>query len=275
MNAPGLSQPAATVKVRFYGQLFRSDMGDYPVGDSFLIGERELGPIPGYASTTTPGDAPNWLVAVQAFDPQAFAKTRNGGVYVRFWVVVWMEDAAGNLVQEMAGHGLTADPQLATINTMGDVAVEPYSNNVGTFKQVFYVQGPAGLAGPVVAASEPPTLALASLVAVPPTPSPPAAGPLGKHLLTTVIGNGAAAQEAVQVRYYDGDPAHGGRLFDWELIPYLAAGAQYVNRVMYTPQACGERTIYVTAGLGTGEVSNSTQIANVPCVMILPIIGKN
>ena len=32
---------------------------------------------------------------------------------------------------------------------MGDVAVEPYSNNVGTFKQVFYVQGPAGRAGQV------------------------------------------------------------------------------------------------------------------------------
>ena len=79
----------------------------------------------------------------------------------------------------------------------------------------------------------------------------------------------------MQVRYYDGDPAHGGKLFDWELIPYIAAGSQYVNRVVYTPQSCGARTIYVTAKLGTGEVSNSTQIANVPCVMILPIIGKN
>jgi hypothetical protein len=39
MDDPSLAQKAASVKVRFYGQLFRSDAGEYPVGGSFLIGE--------------------------------------------------------------------------------------------------------------------------------------------------------------------------------------------------------------------------------------------
>lgn len=56
-------------------------------------------------------------------------------------------------------------------------------------------------------------------------------------------------------------------------IPHIAAGSQHVNRVTYTPQSCGARTIYVTAQLASGAVSNSIQIANTPCAMILPIIG--
>ena len=148
MDAPTLAQKAARVHVRFYGQVFRSDEGEYPVGSSFLIGETTLAPIPGFASTTTPGDPPNWRMAVQTFDPAAFAQTKNGNVYLRFWVLAWMEDAAGNPVQEMAGHGLAANPAREKIGVMGDVKVEPYSNNVGSFKQVFYIQDPnAGAAG--------------------------------------------------------------------------------------------------------------------------------
>lgn len=296
MNAPNLAHKAAAVKVRFYGQLFESSSGDYPVGDSFLIGERDLAPIAGFASATTPGNVPNWSMAVQAFDPSAFVQTQKGEVYVRFWVVVWMEDGAGNLVPEMPGHGLTADPRQAAIATMGDVPIEPYSNNVGTFKQTFYVQDPGATtnatrasnssnssgsnAAPgqaltqVSAAGGPPTLTLAILQVVPPTP-PLSVGPLGKHMVTTTIAGGATAEDAVQVLYYDGDPAHGGKLFDWELIPHIAAGSQYVNRVTYTPQSCGTHTIYVTAQLAAGEISRSTEIANTPCVMVLPIIGKN
>lgn len=126
--------------MRFYGQLFESEKGVFPVGGSFLIGEQNLAPIPGFASTTTPGDVPNWSMAVQPFDPTAFVATQKGGVYVRFWVVVWMEDLYGNLLGETPGHGLLSNPSVAEFTTMGDVPVEPYSNNVGSFKQTFFVQ---------------------------------------------------------------------------------------------------------------------------------------
>jgi hypothetical protein len=279
MNDPGLAQQAAKVRVRFYGQLFRSDSGEYPVGESFLIGERELGPLPGFASDTTPGNIPNWTVAVQEFSPQNFTQTQNGDVYVRFWVVVWMEDAGGNLVAEMAGHGIEANPRLETITTMGDIQTEPYSNNVGSLKQIFYVQ-PAnsdGAAGertaPAPSAAAALSLTLDTLQIVAPVPPPTASGLRGKHQVSVTLRNGPAAGPLVLV-YYDGDPEAGGRAFEWEMIPHLKAGAQYVNRVTYTPQACGERTIYVVAQMGGEEFIGTTTVENVPCTVILPIIGK-
>ena len=281
MDAPNLAQKAAVVRVRFYGQLFESEKGVFPVGGSFLIGEQNLAPIPGFASTTTPGDVPNWSMAVQPFDPTAFVATQKGGVYVRFWVVVWMEDLYGNLLGETPGHGLLSNPSVAEFTTMGDVPVEPYSNNVGSFKQTFFVQAPGaaagraanGAAGQVVAA-EPPTVTLAAMQVVAPTP-PLSVGPLGKHQVTATIRSGAEAEDAVEVLYYDGDPANGGKLFEWELLPHIAAGSQYVNSVTYNPQSCGAHTIYVTARLASGEVTSSTQIPNTPCTLVLPIIGKN
>lgn len=107
-------------------------------------------------------------------------------------------------------------------------------------------------------------------------PTPPlSVGPLGKHQVTATIRSGAEAEDAVEVLYYDGDPANGGKLFEWELLPHIAAGSQYVNRVTYNPQSCGAHTIYVTARLASGEVTSSTQIPNTPCTLVLPIIGKN
>jgi hypothetical protein len=283
MNDPDLSQKAAKIRVRFYGQVFRSESGEYPVGESFLIGERELGPLPGFASDTTPGNLPNWTTAVQDFSPQNFSQTQNGNVYVRFWVVVWMEDAGGNLVAEMAGHGLKANPRLGTVTTMGDIQVEPYSNNVGSLKQVFYVR-PANAAGgaqggvsarsaPALEAGAALSLTLDTLQIVTPVPPPTASGLRGKHQVTVTLSNGPHAGPLVLV-YYDGDPAAGGQAFEWEMIPHLEAGAQYVNRVTYTPQACGERAIYVVAQMGGEEVVERTTVENVACTMILPIIGK-
>lgn len=269
MNAPFLAQKAAKVKVRFYGQLFRSDTGDYPVGDSFLIGERELEPIPGFASATTPGDVPNWSLAVQPFNPTSFAQTSDGNVYVRFWVVVWMEDAAGNLVPEMAGHGLTASPAAAPFNTLGDVQVEPYSNNVGTFKQVYYVQAANPQPEQSMSAGVPPTFTVTTSLTVLPTPTLP-----GRRQMTVTLRSGSNTLSPLQLAFYDGDPAQGGRLFDWELVPYVASGATFVNRVSYTPLACGVHTLYVVARTPNGEFVNSTRVEDTPCYVILPWVAK-
>jgi hypothetical protein len=274
MDAPTLVQKAARVHVRFYGQVFRSDEGEYPEGNSFLIGETTLAPIPGFASTTTPGDPPNWRMATVTFNPSAFAQTRNGNVYLRFWVAAWMEDGSGNLVQEMAGHGLTANPAKSTIHTMGNVRVEPYSNNVGSLKQVFYIQDPNALSptsAGAVRAGAAPTLTLAADLVVPPVQ--PAGGLRGKHLLTTTITAGDELQ-ALQLVYFDGDPTQGGQPFDWESVPYIAAGATYVNRVTYTPQQCGRRTVFVVARMGNEEVTASTDAASTQCVWMLPVIWK-
>jgi hypothetical protein len=279
MDAATLAQPAAAVKVRFYGQLFRADEGEYPIGESFLIGEDTLAPLPGFASTTTPGDPPNRAVALETFSPADFEQTREGDVYVRFWVAVWMEDENGALVQEMEAHGLTADPGDLTITTMGDVPVQPYSNNVGTFKQVFYVQ-PAGGSGAQAAsgalgASAAPTLTLAVEQTQPPqAPLPTMAGPLGKYLVTATLDGGSEPLSAVQLFYSEGPLSGPSDTFDWEHVPYVGAGKRFVNAVIYTPPACGVRKLNVVTLVGTQEIMNSTTVVNVPCVAILPFIGN-
>ena len=274
MDSTRLAQPADHVKVRIYGQLFDSIEGQYPEGESFLIGETTLAPIPGFASTTTPGDQPNWRMATVTFDPLAFPQTQKGNVFLRFWVVTWMEDEENQLVAEMAGHGLTGDPAQLSINTLGDVPVEAYSNNAGTYKQVFYLQDPNVVPGSAGAAAAGPfTVTLASLQTAPPTP-PLQAGPLGKYLVTATVHNGGGAQPSVQLIYYDGDPAQGGTPFDWEFLPYVGSGAQFVSRVTYSPQACGDRTVYVTAIAGTQQTTAAIKIPNVQCTIVLPLINK-
>lgn len=74
------------------------------------------------------------------FNPADYDQTLNGGVIVRFWVVVYMLDADGNLVEEMADHGLTAIPDVPNLTGPDDVPIQFHSNNVGVFKQVFQVQ---------------------------------------------------------------------------------------------------------------------------------------
>jgi hypothetical protein len=172
---------------------------------------------------------------------------------------------------------------------LGNVAVEPYSNNAGTLQQVFYVQSATGQAtgqltrqatGQATGATTLPaststglTMTMGALQIVAPLKPPTMGGPRGKHQVTTVVKNGQSAGPLVLV-YYDGDPAQGANPFEWEMIPYIAPGAQYVNRVTYTPQACGQRTIYTVAQQGSVETTQRMTIENVPCTLILPVIGK-
>ena len=115
------------------------------------------------------------------------------------------------------------------------------------------------------------TLDARQLVA--PLKPPTMGGPRGKHQVTAVVKNGPNAGPLILV-YYDGSPEQGGKAFEWAMIPYVAAGAQYVNRVTYTPQACGRRTIYVVAHRGSEEASQIMTVENVPCTLILPWISR-
>lgn len=124
---------------------------------------------------------------MQPFNPAAFAPTQGGDVYLRFWVLVWMEDSGGNLVQEMAGHGLAASPAEGTITKLGDVQVQPYSNNAGTFKQVIYIQDASAGAQPSVAAAAAPAF---TMTAVPLAGVTGAA--FGKQIVTVTVDGGAA-----------------------------------------------------------------------------------
>jgi hypothetical protein len=138
--------PAGTqVHAQFYAQVYENAR---PVGDSFMIGEAVLGPLPGFNSASTNGTVPNWALASTTFDTGAFDQTKNGDVYLIFWVVVWIQDGQGNILPELPGHGLTSGspppgcpfpPPICPPNPSSpapytqitDVPIEDYSNNVG------------------------------------------------------------------------------------------------------------------------------------------------
>ena len=118
------------VRVRFYGQPLDHTQHQF-MGNSFLIGEETLNPIPGF-NTDTGGDAPNWVFARATFDTSNYANT-----YLVFWVVVWMENN-GQLVSEIEGHGLQSIPD-TNVTSIAQIPIENFSNNVGFYKQPFFV----------------------------------------------------------------------------------------------------------------------------------------
>ena len=244
-----VDMPAGTqVHVRFYGQVY--DNGNL-VGNSFLIGEDVIGPIPGFNSTSTNGEAPNWALAGKTFDT-----TGRADQYLIFWVLVWMLDSQGNLLPELEGHGLTQNPAPLTFAQITEVPTEPYSNNVGLYgyNSPFYVAAPdSALAGPPVKEGD---LAIDRL-SIPTTPILLD----GKTKISAHLNAGDTHLGSLLVAFYDGHPQQGGTIFDVQMIPHLRPNALYQSRVFFRPQTCGAHTIGVVAGPATAApVTASTTL---------------
>lgn len=259
---------ATSVNVMFYAQAFDLGAGN-PSGPSFVVGGTSVPSIPGFASRTTPGNVPNWVLAKVSFNPADYSVTQGGNVHLRFWVLVYMTDANGGLVDEMIDHGLTALPDVPNLTAPDQAPIEPYSNNVGVYKQLFYVKPltPAQVAADQVLT---PALALDGIASL----RLESAMVLKHQLSTTVRNAGTAPMQPLYLFYYEGDPAAGGRLYDWEMIPYMAPGGAHVNRIVYTPQACGSRTVYVVASGGGVRDTEAVTVEGRSCRQYLPIIGK-
>ena len=67
------------------------------MGDSVLIDQVAIDPLPGFNSPNSP-DTPNWTTATAALDTTGLDDT-----FQIFWVLVWVEDGAGNMIQELNG----------------------------------------------------------------------------------------------------------------------------------------------------------------------------
>jgi hypothetical protein len=233
-----------TVHTRFYGTRWNNN-DNTAIGSSFLIGESVTGPIPAFNTDTT---NLNWqLVAI----PKPFDTTNFADQYLAFWVVVWMEDVAGNLVGELPGHGLTAVP--GELKSFADVAPfeQTYDNNVGFYKSAFYVfPKPSEL--PVAkkkpgSAKPGPAFEMAS-----PTVSAHKIE-RGERIVvdSSLVTGDQPIDGGTTVRFYDGDPRKGGKAFDLERIPYLRASDRYRVNVPFTPNECGPHHLFVAASRGT------------------------
>ena len=234
--------PGSTVHVRFYGQEWDKDKADF-TGAAFVIDEVLLDPIPPFNPSS---GEPNWVLASTTLDTTSYADQ-----YLIFWVVVWMEQN-GKLVPETTGHGLTAIPGATTAPTA--VAIERYSNNVGFYKQPFFV-----CPKPCQRLSAPASAATAESLAVEKVEVAPNRVSIFENVtVTATLVAGESSLDGVLVVYYDGDPQQGGEAFDAELIPHIRANDAYVNRVKFRPRTCGPHTVFVVAqstATGTATVT--------------------
>jgi hypothetical protein len=245
--------PGATVKVRFYAQAWNNAASDFS-GESVLIAEQSLPPIPSFHASGGEGDPINWVWASTDFDTTGYDNQ-----YLIFWVVVWVEQN-GALAKEMPVHGLTSVP--GTLTSITDVPIESYSNNVGFYKQPIYIL-PASTASLDAAPAGPPEFWVESVSA---TDSDIVENE--KVGLKAVFRAGASDMRGITVTFFDGDPAQGGRAFEQEMIPFLPAGQGYAVRASWKPADCGSRTVFVES-YGEGVTALGELSIDVACQTVI------
>ncbi len=239
----------AKVHVQIYGQVFKNAS---LFGNSFLIGEDVIAPIPGFNSASNQGTLPNWSYASVNFDTTKYSDTQ-----LVFWVVTWMDDGT-NMITEMEGHGLTSSPAGQVYQQISNVPVELYSNNVGLYGTYspFTVAAPSHkqstrIGAPIEAES------LSIKLSGP--------GKVGSRMKVTITAknNGTADISNVPILFYLGDPAAGGKPFDIQRIPHLRQQSSISMRTFFIPEQAGQHTIYVQVGRTTAEVAHVSAVAKI------------
>jgi hypothetical protein len=223
-----LTETLGTPIVQFYGQPWNT-RDNTPDGNAFLIDQVELPTIPGYG-----GAQPNWVMAsTDKLDTAAY-----NDQFVVFWVFVWMQDANGNLIPEMPGHGITDIPGTFSSIIYADDYLEDYSNNVGLYHSVFYIAPLNSEPGAPVGAGD---LTIEQFAV-----EPKRALLNEKVSVSAMLHAGNQAIDGVSVKFYDGDPAQGGKLFDVENVAHIRANEGHQVRVPFRAETCGLHTLYVT-----------------------------
>ena len=264
----------STIKVRFYRQQVN---GTVPSGNSVLIEEVNLTPLPGFNSSSAPS-TPNWTTADTSFDTSGLGDTTH-----IFWVLVWAEDSNGALISELPGHGLSARP--GTLNTIADVPLEQvmyagasktFSNNVGYLHSRFYI-APADAPGNPFAD---PVLTIQDARVTPAETSP------GERVIVSadILSEGAAA-DGVHVQFfpdtaawqaYRQDPSlPPPRAFDVEMLPHIKAGETDHLEIPYRTAACGTQNILIVtqADPDAEPVTATATYSNGPCLTYFPVLG--
>ncbi len=227
------------VHVRFYAQQIDTLHEHRPVGDSILISEVKLAPIPPFSDDD---DAPlNWVLARTDFDTKGYDNN-----YLIFWVVVWIEDANGNLVPEIEGHGLTKI--LGDLKSLAGVEAETYSNNVGFYNSVFYVFPEQTVAEATNRDGQPATIDIAKTQV---SEKRVLQGQTVDISAQVLAGNNSAS--GVTALFYDGDPHAGGTVFGLERIPYIAQDGTYQVEAPYRAAACGKHELFIAVHEGTPD----------------------
>jgi hypothetical protein len=252
---------SATLHVQFYAQPWEvgqftpspSNSNDFAPAVFIGNGTTEAGgtpaPPPAFCGgVQSPGADPcaaepglstnNWEYVYATWDT-SLSVTANSAW--KIWAVVWVENE-GQLVAELPGHGLLSVPaENVQYNSLNDVPIELYSNNIGYFNQVFMVNAAATTLTSSSGSGTAKQLTIGRL-----TTRDNAA--IRRNIpITLLVPHQAAGGDidSVLAQYYDGDPARGGRLFDMQHIPRVALNSTYVDTASFQPSACGAHEIIV------------------------------
>lgn len=195
----------------------------------------------------------NWEYVYATWD------TSKGGITAdstwKFWAVVWVTDSNGNLVAEVPGHGLTAVPPAnVQYNSLADVPIEIYSNNLGFFNQTFDILPAVSATAVGQAAPVSKQLQIGKVTAR-------NNDAVTRYVPTAIIAPHIVLGDhidAVVTQYYDGDPKKGGTLFDTQLLPRVGPDVPYIDNARFTPKTCGTHQIFVRSSPTDGSARVAT-----------------
>ncbi len=233
----------SSVVVQFYGQPWDPTTLQ-PAGNAFLIDQVVLAPIPGFNSNSTGGTQPNWTTAsTTALDTAAYSDQ-----YLAFWAMVWMQDAQGNLIQEMPAHGLTGIPGTLDSIAAATPLLEPYSNNIGLYKSLFYIAPAAS----TLAATGTGKFSIDSV-----SVSPKRVRLNQEVQVRATLRAGGDHVRGISAVLYDRVGEGKRRAFEQELVSHIRANETHQVRVPFHPTECGTHTITLVTQ-PRGETARTT-----------------
>ncbi|MEM7227061.1 MAG: hypothetical protein AAF495_29100 [Pseudomonadota bacterium] len=229
------------VKVQIYVQEWDATTQSF-TGDAALLGTSTLDPIPGNNMANSGLNSAFATATLETGDCPLSGGC--GGKYLKFWVVTWIEDSTGDLVADYQDHGLAKKPS-GSFTGIGQVALEPISNNVGFWDQEIYICPKGAQCTTAAASPAPGALSLDAVSLSADQVNTFESVDVSAHLSTGNEGVGG-----ILLLFFDGDPEAGGALFEVEHLPFIPAGGSYLSRVRYQAPVEGPRDIHVVARSG-------------------------
>jgi len=259
------------IKVQFYRQQW-DPVNVVPIGDSILIDQVTTTPVPAFnvGGTST---TPNWKTVSTTFNTEE--EGMEGDTWWIFWILAWPQHHEGNVVTELPGHGLPAGFQPGEIyKSILDVPLEivsvlesgqnvqtSFTNNIGFWKQAFYV-------APRTIAEEPVTSAdLGEIVIDNLTIEKDDIFVDDEIVVEADIRSMGARSEAIAVTLDEGHPDDTDQIYDIEVMSHITADSSNKFRVTYQPARCGERDLYLSAG-PEGPSAPTATMASIPLNVI-------
>lgn len=244
--------PDSDVVVQFYVQPWNQATLQ-PSANAVLIENVGIGPIPGFNSNSNGGTLPNYATAGTVFDTTPY-----GDQYLVFWVLVVGKDQQGNPVTEMPQHGLTGIPPTLSSITEATDWTESYSNNVGLYKSLFYVEPASTEQG---SHAEPESeVKAAERLQVDPIQLSTRTAQLNEQVIVSTNVRAKNPRDSVVVTFYRGDPNKTGAAFEVERLAHIRGGDLHRAEAIYRPDRCGTHNLFVQVEPGGRTASTKLEV---------------